>query len=266
MDQKIPVPGSNGAYKKRYFLPKILLIIAVSFIAIAGIALWIANESLPEGVENAIADSLAREMMAAVNVEKWQQTGAISWTFAGRHAHLWDRERHLAQVVWGSTVVLVDLNSQSGVAIVDGKLLDRNDPETMELVQKAWEYWCNDSFWLNPIAKLFDDGTTRKWVETPDSLRGLLITYASGGATPGDSYMWLVGENGLPVAWKLWVSILPIGGIQLSWEGWQELATGATVATIHRNGMFELKLSDIRAAATLNELVPGEDPFTPLFQ
>ncbi|MEZ4764300.1 MAG: hypothetical protein R3C26_14310 [Calditrichia bacterium] len=74
MDQKIPIPGSG---RTRIF-SEILLIIAVSFIAIAGVALWIANEPLPEGVENAMADSLAREMMAAVNIEKWQQTGAIS--------------------------------------------------------------------------------------------------------------------------------------------------------------------------------------------
>ncbi|MEZ4764301.1 MAG: hypothetical protein R3C26_14315 [Calditrichia bacterium] len=103
-------------------------------------------------------------------------------------------------------------------------------------------------------------------METSDSL-WLLITYASGGApTPGDSYLWLVGENGLPVAWKLWVSILPIGGIRTELGRMAGTGDRREVATIHRNGVFELALSDIRAAATLTELVPGEDPFAPLFR
>ena len=138
------------------------------------------------------------------------------------------------------------------------------------MLEKAWVFWCNDSFWLNPIAKLFDEGTRRSLVSVPDSgegpLRGLLVAYDSGGVTPGDAYLWLVGQDGLPRAWRMWTQILPLGGIEASWEGWQSLPNGARVATRHRLPIFTLELSDIRAAASAAELSGGEDPFGPILQ
>jgi len=124
--------------------------------------------------------------------------------------------------------------------------------------------WINDSFWLNPVAKLFDPGTQRRLVALPGDEEGLLITYRSGGATPGDSYLWLVGADDLPHAWRMWVSILPLGGIKASWEDWLTLGTGARVATRHRLWGFTLELQEVAGACTLAELEPGPDPFAAL--
>jgi hypothetical protein len=43
--------------------------------------------------------------------------------------------------------------------------------------------------------------------------------YASGGSTPGDSYMWSMKT----IYQKLgeWVSIIPVGGLETSWEDWK---------------------------------------------
>lgn len=100
-------------------------------------------------------------------------------------------------------------------------------------VQKAYKNFINDAFWLNPIVKIFDEGTSRSIVTLADGREGLLVSYASGGVTPGDSYLWLVDANGLPTAWKLWVGILPIGGLEFSWDNWLTLPTGAKIATGH---------------------------------
>lgn len=235
-------------------------------LALAGAAILYAvvDRPLPAGKPGPQAEALARRLLEAVDAAAWQRTGAVRWTFAGRHSHLWDRERHLARVRWDDLEVQIDLNRRTGLAWRDGTLLSPAD--AAEYVDTAWGYWVNDAFWLNPVVKLFDPGTALQLVSQPDAEPGLLVTYAAGGTTPGDSYLWIPGPNGLPKAWRMWVSILPVGGIRASWEGWTTLATGARVATRHRIVFFTLKLTDVAGAATLDRLEPGPDPFLPLLK
>jgi len=127
----------------------------------------------------------------------------------------------------------------------------------------AWRRWINDSFWLNPVVKAFDEGVARS-VARVDGRDALLLQYRSGGVTPGDRYLWLLDENGLPRAWRMWVSIIPIGGLEASWEGWTRLSTGALVATRHQMGPKRMEIRDVAGAETLSALVSGADPFAAL--
>lgn len=246
----------------------LLAVVAVLFLlALLGFG-WFNSLSydLPAMHESAEADALARAMMTSVNHEAWLETGAVTWMFRDQHIHIWDRQRQLAAVVWpdeGLNEVFIDLDSRGGIVLSteEGATVPTRveGEEKAKRLQQAWEYWANDSFWLNPIAKLFDDGTTRGLVtpqdgEFDEALRGLLITYSSGGVTPGDSYLWLVDSNSRPVAWRMWTQILPIQGLETSWEGWQELSTGAFVATKHQTPLGALGLSQIQGARTLTEL------------
>ena len=224
---------------------------------------FMANESLPSGEKGAKADSLARKMMVAINDEAWQNTLAISWDFGGRRQLLWDRNRHFTKVTWDENEVLVNINTQTG--IVEKKKYN-NTKSDEELIREAWEIWVNDSFWLNPVSKAFDPGTSRQYIKTSEGDDALLVSYASGGATPGDAYMWIVDENGIPKAWKLWVSIVPFGGFRFSWDKWITLPTGVKVSTFHHSSLFDLKLSNIKAATTLEALLGPEDPFAKLGQ
>ncbi|MDX2303273.1 MAG: hypothetical protein NW226_10755 [Microscillaceae bacterium] len=221
----------------------------------------IVHESIPTGEAGEKADALARKMMTAINDEAWKNTEAIRWDFGGRHKLLWDRKRHFAQVSWDENVVLINNHNMTG--IVKQKKFDNKESDE-ELIREAWEIWVNDSFWLNPVSKVFDPGTIRKLVKMPDGKEALLITYQSGGVTPGDSYLWIVDEKGLPTAWKLWVDIVPFGGFRFSWEEWVTLATGVKVSTFHHSTLFDLRLSDIQAATTLAGLVGAQDPFAEL--
>ncbi|MFT7519663.1 MAG: hypothetical protein ACI9MC_001805, partial [Kiritimatiellia bacterium] len=128
----------------------------------------------------------------------------------------------------------------------------------------AWDAWCNDSFWLNPVVKAFDNGTSRGTVALEDGRTGLMVSYDSGGVTPGDSYLWILADDGTPESWKMWVSVLPVGGLQATWEGWQTLPTGARIAT-HHIGVFGVvtAIRDVRGAATLAE-IESDDPFARL--
>ncbi len=219
---------------------------------------------LPQGTTGPDADALARQMVDAVNHEAWAQTGAVRWTFSGKHEHLWDRERHLSRVRWKDREVLVDLTQRVGRAWEDGVEVTGDDAQ--ELVDAAWGYWVNDAFWLNPVVKAFDDGVTRYRVTTEGEGTALLVSYASGGATPGDSYLWILDEAHRPIAWRMWVSILPIDGVHTTWEGWVQLDTGAWVATAHSLGPLTLEITDVAGASMLAELEPGPDPFAALME
>lgn len=241
---------------KKYILIALLVLATISIVVY-----FIVDEPLPEGQSGHRADALAKKMLMAVNDEAWQETVAIQWTFPGGHEHLWDKQRHLARVRWDNYEVLLSLDSVSGQASLNGERL--SDPEEeRDLVEEAWEYWVNDSFWLNAPNKVSDPGVKRQVVILDNGNEALLVTYTSGGVTPGDSYLWLLDDEGLPYAWKLWVSIIPIGGLEFSWENWQTLYSGAKVATLHE-GPLTLELGDVQAAESV-EALAGNDPFVGL--
>jgi hypothetical protein len=240
----------------------ILLVSLVLGVVLYAVAL---SEAPPEGKPGPEADALAQRMRVAVHADAWDRTRAVQWNFAGRQQHLWDRHRWFARVRWdnGRYEALVDLDDKTGVVRRDGTLM--SGPESDALVQKAWAFWANDSFWLNPVAKTFEEGVVREIVDLPQGGQGLLVRYeGAGGVTPGDAYLWVPGEDDVPSHWKMWVKIIPVGGVEASWDGWIALRTGAKVSTSHELGPLTIELTDVEGAATLQELVPGADPFAEL--
>ena len=236
-------------------LAVILIVGALGFWAIRSM-----DEPLPEGIAGPEANSLAEKVLQATGYDHWQETGAASWTFRGGYHYLWDVKRNYARISWEQNEVLMDLSTQKGIAYTNGKKLE--DPS--ELLEKAWKRWCNDSFWFMAHHKLFDPGTVRKLVRQPDGSDALLITYMSGGVTPGDSYLWLLDDDHTPNAWKMWVGISPVGGILFSWEKWTTLATGVRVAEEHNSDAVSVPINDPKAVTSLEELTDGVDFFSPL--
>lgn len=239
-------------------------IIIGGFILMIGIVLLVMNESKPIGQSGPAAEKLANKMLDAVNKAAWDTTGVIQWTFADRHDFLWDKERHFTKVTWEDYEVLLDINN------ITGKVYQKNQEITGEAAQKllktAWDYFNNDSFWLCAPMKVFDPYTRRTLVDLEDGSKGLLVHYDSGGTTPGDSYLWILDERGKPKAWKMWVSIIPVGGLEFSWEDWKILPTGANIPTLHKSAIFDLVLSDVRGARDLVSFGLKEDPFQVLVQ
>jgi hypothetical protein len=211
------------------------------------------------------ADQLARRMERAVHKDAWDRTGAVRFIWNHQREHLWDRRRGFDRVrfIGNDQEVLLDIGKQDGRAYRNH--IELQGPERQELITRAYKAFCNDTFWLNPLAKLFDDGVTRS--RTSDATgEHLIAEYASGGVTPGDRYDWIVGENDLPRAWRLYVKVIPVRGLEMTWEGWQPLSTGALVATEHQGlGKEGVTLQDVSGASTLQELTSeAGDPFAPL--
>jgi len=241
---------------------KWFLILALFLIIGLAIAGFLIHESKPNGNPSPEADAAAQKMMAAVDKAAWETTAIISWDFAGRQQYLWDKDRHFVKVMWGENTVLLHTKSVTGKAFTNG--VEVTGDAGIKLVKMAWHHFCNDSFWLNAVVKVFDPGTSRSMVKTKDGVDAMMVNYATGGTTPGDSYAWILDKNGLPTSYKMWVSMIPIGGIEFTWEKWITLSTGAKIATLHKSAVFDLKIQDVKGAESMEAYGLKEDPFSKL--
>ena len=223
------------------------------------IAAKVASKPIPEGTPGEKAEELTAKIEEAVNIEAWENLNWIQWSFPGGYSYVWDRQREFVEINWAENRVIQDLDAGTGVAFVEGEKVEGKKSE--KLVYSSLVRFWNDSFWLAAFTKLRDEGVSRKYVETEYGEDALLVTYDIGGATPGDSYLWIADENGLPRAWQMWVKILPIGGLETSWSDWQELHNGAMIAPVHHTAVTDLVLTDIKSGDTWQELGLGSDPF-----
>lgn len=207
---------------------------------------WAISKPLPEGESGIKADVLAQKMLKTINYESYKQTRFIEWSFRNNtHHYKWDKESGMVEVKWKGNQVLLNLSNPqksetfSGKEIVTGEKRD-------SLIDKALDKFNNDSFWLVAPYKVLDEGTTRSIVELEDGTKGLLVTYTMGGSTPGDSYLWKLNPNGFPNAYQMWVKIIPIGGVEASWDDWILTSSGAYLPKSHKFGPVNLSIGNIK--------------------
>lgn len=229
---------------------RILLKIVFAFIAFSvvvfGILYAVYNEPLPSGKTGPEADALAQKMLTAINNEAYINTHHLEWSFAGgAHQYQWDKETNEVRVEWDDYLALLYLKTpkKSTVFQNDVEVIGNSKPK---LIEKAISYFNNDSFWLVAPFKVFDKGTERTLVKLEDDSSGLFITYTSGGTTPGDSYLWKLGPTGFPESYQMWVKIIPIGGLEATWDDWQVMESGAFLPTSHKVGPMRLEMGEVR--------------------
>ncbi len=232
-------------------MPKLLIRIFGIFLLFVlltiGFIYFIKNEPLPQAMPSKEADVLANKMLGALGNEAYGNTRYLEWSYRnGNHHYVWDKTMGVVEVRWNETVVDLNLNRLERSKVVKDKNIIEGD-EKIELAKKALRYFNNDSFWLVGPFKVFDEGTTRAIVITEDGKTRLLVTYTKGGDTPGDSYLWLLDESGIPESFKMWVQILPLKGQEASWEGWHRMETGVLLPQLHRIGPLKLDLGTVKA-------------------
>ena len=203
------------------------------------------NEELPTGVQGEQADALAYKMLDALDHEAYKATNYIEWTFKKRHHYEWDRTNNSCMVYWKENKVVLDLNNPSKSKVYIHNFKNESDLAP-GLIEKAVNYFNNDSFWLVAPYKVFDKGVERRLVKTNNNNDALLVTYTSGGSTPGDSYLWLLDDTGKPTAFKMWTNILPIDGLEASWSDWTTTKSGAQLPTFHKLLVLGLEIDDIK--------------------
>ncbi|WP_298475747.1 hypothetical protein [uncultured Maribacter sp.] len=213
----------------------------------SGIAYIIYNKPIPKGEKGTKADALARKMLHAIHQKDFAKTRYLEWSFnSGSHQYKWNIAKEIVTVQWKSNLVTLHLsNPDKNKVIVKNKRI--NISEKNILVKKAIAHFNNDSFWLIAPFKVFDKGTERSIVILENGEEALLVTHTLGGSTPGDSYLWKLEPNGLPKSFQMWVKIIPIGGIEATWDDWKKMQNGVLLPTKHKIGPITLSMGNVKA-------------------
>ncbi|MEZ4802939.1 MAG: hypothetical protein R2797_09220 [Gelidibacter sp.] len=203
------------------------------------------DEDLPTGTKGIQAEQLATEMLNALNFEAYKNTDYIEWTFKNRHHYKWKKNEGTCTVYWEDYKVILNFKApKKNKTYVHN--FEVTGEQSAELIEKATKFFNNDSFWLVAPYKVFDEGTERSVVTLEKGKKSLLVTYTSGGSTPGDSYLWHLDKNGKPISFQIWADILPIGGLKATWNHWTTTESGAQLPTFHKMMVFGLEITDIK--------------------
>ncbi|SOE22868.1 hypothetical protein SAMN06298216_3271 [Spirosomataceae bacterium TFI 002] len=226
------------------------IVLVVLLIAVVATCSYI-SKPLPEATSGVQAEELADKMWNSLNKPAWDSTRYVSWSFRGEHHYKWDKEANLAEITWDDYLVLLNPDQVNGVAYEKGVKVE--DPS--KLIDKAWGFWCNDMFWLTAPFKIRDKGT--KLSLTNDN--NLMVQYESGGVTPGDAYIWILDENGIPMSYDMHVSIIPVKGLNATWETWENISSGAKLSTMHIIAGSALSLAPIAGGMELKDIGIDKD-------
>ena len=217
---------------------KTLGVLLLLFFLIIGGYYFINNEKLPTGNQGKKADDLAVKMLTALNNEAFKNTEVIEWSFRGKHFYKWYKKEHIVIVSWKKNKVILHTKQPNKSEVFVGGIQTANE----EIRKQARDFFNNDSFWLIAPYKIFDPGTERRIVNFKNK-EALLVTYTTGGTTPGDSYLWILNENYLPTSYKMWTRIIPVGGVAATWSDWEKTASGILLPKKHKLSLFGMEIS-----------------------
>ncbi len=232
------------------FLGLAVLVAVILFVLVRVLA-----EPLPVGAAGAPADLLLERIEQAVGMPAYRNTAAVAFTFRGINRHFADLRRGFWEVRWqedgGEWAVQRHEKSGSTLVLRDENPLPEG-PQRTEVALHAYRSQVNDAFWFHPFQALRAPGVERRLVGE----RALLVTFTSGGLTPGDSYLFVTDRSFRPEAVRMWVQVLPLRGMRFTFEDWKKTETGFFVSLVRRSNLAEVKLSDVRAYEAYPE--PGQ--------
>ena len=226
---------------------KLVQVLLLGALLIVGLYTYY-NKPLPTGEKGAAADALAKQMLVAMNYEAYKELNTIEWTFSSRglsRHYKWAKNKGRCTVTWDSISVQLNTSNRKKSTVMVNEL-PYNAEKKEEFIRAAEAKFNNDSFWLVAPYKVFDAGVERRLVKINEDENALLVTYTSGGTTPGDSYLWYLDKNHRPVSFEMWVDIIPIGGVHASWDQWQKTNNGAYLPLSHKVLFLDLLIDKLK--------------------
>ncbi|MCB1303928.1 MAG: hypothetical protein KDK37_06610 [Leptospiraceae bacterium] len=195
------------------------------FLAALGlVTLVLSCQSIPDGKTGESAESLADQMLAAASLEKWNNLQCVTFRFKGANRYVWDKKRGFVEYVHEDRRVLFSKNTFQAVAFDKGESI--TGEELKEALGKANASFINDSFWLQPAYHIRSPGTKLYYIDD----HTLRVTFSSGGVTPGDTYVFHLDDKYRISTMEMWVSILPIPGVDADFSDYVDHPPGIEIA------------------------------------
>lgn len=205
------------------------------------------HEDLPLGKEGEKAELLASKMLESLNYEAFKSTNYIEWTYKNRRHYKWQKDQNSCTVYWKEFKTILNLKDySSSKAYVHN--FEVKGEQAEKLINESVDHFNNDSFWLVAPYKIYDKGVERRFVKDEKGKDALLVTYTSGGTTPGDSYLWYLDNDGRPTKFKMWVSSLPIDGLEATWTDWITTESGAQLPTNHNVLFLNFDMGEVKGS------------------
>ena len=174
------------------------------------------------------ARALAEEVIERLGGwEAWDATRYVRWRFFGRREHWWDKHTGDVRIDTGDVLVRMNLHTRQGRVWRDGEeLLDAAARD--ELLETAYGWWVNDSYWMFLPYKLLDPGVRLRDLgprEMSDGrpARVLELTFDAVGLTPDNRYeVFVADESGWVEEWAFYANASDEAPALVSpWRGWQ---------------------------------------------
>lgn len=205
------------------------------------------DEDLPIGNQGVEADALAQNMLDALNYKAFKNTAYIEWTFRNKNHYKWYKSEGICLVIWEEYKVSLNLQDfDQSQAFVHN--FEVHNEQARDLIKIAIDQYNNDSFWLIAPYKIFEKGVERRLVKAAGGGADLLVTFTSGGTTPGDSYLWSLEKSGMPKQFKMWTSKVPFKGLEATWNDWTTTESGALLPTHHKVLFVTIDMGEVKGS------------------
>lgn len=246
---------------KRWVKFSIFSIVLV--IAVVVISLNVLSNKKPIGKSGYAANALAVKMEMALGKSDFDDVRFIRWTFMGTHHYVWDKSNQKCIVEFDDVKVLLNLKDYKNGSKVLSKNGNNKIKNTKPLIEKAYKYFCNDSFWLLAPFKVFDKNTER-YIVTKSGKDQLLVEFNDGGVTPGDAYLFTLDEENKPERVYMWTSNLPIKGMQFCWDDYKSFKNNGNLSFATSHKLFKLiniSTDGVEVGNSLSDIKQPEDSF-----
>jgi hypothetical protein len=174
---------------------------AISKLALVLLLIIFNSNSLLAQSDAEKANVIVKEMIDAMGgIKNYDNTHFIEWEFVKRKLY-WDKWTGNVRVEnpEANQTVLVNINTMKGKVYENGVLVE-DAKKSSELLERAKNWWINDSYWLVMPWKLQDPGVNLTYVKTGKLADGkpadiLQLTFNAVGVTPENKYWVYVDKE-----------------------------------------------------------------------
>ena len=178
------------------------------------------------------SDAKARRLAEATisqmgGLKEWNEHRYVVWDIFGE-SHYWDKWNGDFRWQDDSLLVLMNIQAHKGRAWIEGKEV-RDAKERKALIDKGYERWVNNSYWLLMPYKLLDPGVNLHYVGVDTSEAGQVsdvieLTFDHVGLTPNNRFrVYIDKKTGMVCQWAYYKNRddkKP--GFILPWNQWKQ--------------------------------------------